>query len=43
MEKAKTAVFILETVGVVCLGVSFVIRGQYGLGEGVVGLLMRSP
>ena len=43
MEKAKTAVVILESCGAVCLVVSFVIRGHYGLGKGVIGLDLRDP
>lgn len=43
MEKGKTAVLVFEAIGVVCFGVSFVLRDHYGLGIGAVSLKMRNP
>lgn len=43
MEKAKSAVFVLETIAIVCFASAFVVRDHYGLGYGAIGLTMRNP
>ncbi len=43
VEQIKTAVTALEWIGGTCLIGALLLRNQYGLGSGVLGVQLRSP